>query len=148
MLQEALRQMAGLNSTAGILARQREAMAAIQSGFTDWPVPAPAELEEARASLARNLPETPEQIKEVGQLAEAITDDPEQRKLIERVTGTLKKADLSRVPRVVIPVALYWFLCTRLGLPLNGAVAEARSADYLGVITIVLMVLFYLWPSG
>src|SRR5258708_6542117 len=90
----ALDQMAGSNSIGGVMARQREAMAAIQSRFTDWPVPAPAELEEARASLQRNLPETPEQVEEIGQRAATIEADSEQRSLIERMTGALKQADL------------------------------------------------------
>jgi 3-methyladenine DNA glycosylase Tag len=59
VVQATLRQMAELNSTAAILARQRETMAAIQSGFIDTPLPTPAELEEARASLQQYLPETP-----------------------------------------------------------------------------------------
>lgn len=148
VIRETLRHVAELNSAAGILARQREAMATIEASFRPLPVPTPAELEEARASLQLNLPATPEQIEEVEHRAATITADPERRKLVERMTDALKQADLSKVPRATIPVLLYWLLCKEFGLPLNGHVTPSQHADFLGVITIVLMLAIYLWPRS
>jgi hypothetical protein len=48
--------MAEENKTSGILARQRETMATIQSGLTVRLVPTPAEIEEARVSLEQTCP--------------------------------------------------------------------------------------------
>lgn len=121
-------------------------MATIAASFRPLPVPTPQELHEAQEALRRNLPETPEQVEEVEQRAATITADPEQRKLIERMTGTLKQADLSKVPRATIPILLYWGLCKHLGLPLDGQITTAQHGDFLAVITIVFMVAFYLWP--
>jgi hypothetical protein len=66
--------------------------------------------------------------------------------LIERMTETLKHADLTKVPRVTIPILLYLGLCHQLGLPLDAHITAAQHGDFLGVITIVLMVMLYLWP--
>jgi hypothetical protein len=145
-LQDALRQIAESTSVSGILTRHQDAMAAIAS--RTWPVLTLPELEEARASLRRNLPETPEQIEEAGQRAATVAADPEQKKLIERITSTLKHADLSKVGLLAIPVVLYWWLCSVLGLPLDGHIAASQHADFLGVMTIVFMVTFYLWPRS
>lgn len=57
-LQPILRQMAEMNSISGILARQRETMAAIAASFQPLPVPTAQELREAEAALRESLPET------------------------------------------------------------------------------------------
>lgn len=147
-VQETLRQMAELNGTAGIVNRQREAMASITTSFKAAPVPTPADLHEAEAALRCNLPETPEQIGEVAQLAESISADSEGRTLIEHITRALTRADLSEAPRVAIPVLLYWWLCHALRLPLTGDVTPAQQAAYIAVVGVVVTVLFYLWPSS
>jgi hypothetical protein len=49
---------------------------------------------------------------------------------------------------LAIPVVLYWWLCSVLGLPLDGHIAASQHADFLGVMTIVFMVTFYLWPRS
>jgi hypothetical protein len=147
-IQQTLRQMAELNSAAGILARQQGTMATIAASFQPLPVPTTQELHEAEVALRTSLPQAPEQIQEIVQLAESITVDPEQQKLIERMTGTLKQADLSKVPPIAIPVLLYWWLCHVLGLPLSGEVTPVQAANYLGVITLVFTVFVSLWPRG
>lgn len=148
-LQGVLRQMAESNGVSGILARQQDAMARVAASFRPLPVPTPQELHEAELALLRNLPETPRQIKEVGQFAESIADDAEKRKLIENMIGALKKADLSTMPRSMTSGLLYWWLCHSLGLPLSGEGLQAtQQGNYLVVITIVLMVLFAPWPNG
>jgi len=147
-IQRTLRQMAELNSAAGILARQQDTMATIAASFQPLPVPTPQELHEAEVALRARLPQTPEQTQKVAQVAELITTNPEQQKLIERMTGTLKQADLSKVPPIAIPVLLYWWLCHVLCLPLSGEVTSDQAANYLGVITLVFTVFVSLWPRG
>jgi hypothetical protein len=146
VVQDALRQMAEWNSPSGILARQAVAMAAIEASFLSRAAPTPAEMEEARASLQRNLPETAEQAGEVEQRAATIAADPEGRKLVERITTALKQADLSKVPRAVVPVVVYWLLCRDLGLPFDGEVTPAQHADFFGVLAIVVVIWVYLFP--
>jgi len=147
-LQSVLRQIAEINSASGILARQREAMASLAASFQPLPVPTAQDLRAAQAALRENLPETPEQVKRVEQVSETIAADPRQRELIRRVVDTLEQADLSKVPPVVVSALLYWWLCHVLSLPLTGEVTSAQAADYLGVVTVVLTVLFGLWPRS
>jgi hypothetical protein len=147
-LQPVLRQMAEMNSVSGILARQREAMASIAASFQVLPVPTAQDLWKAEAALRENLPETPEQVERTEQLSETIAADPRQRELIRRVVDTLEQADLSKVPPIAVSALLYWWLCHVLSLPLTGEVTSAQAADYLGVVTVVLTVLFGLWPRS
>ena len=147
-LQPVLRQMAEINSASGILVRQREAMASIAAAFQALPVPTAQKLWEAEAALRDNLPETPEQVKRVEQLSETIAADPRQRELIRCAVDTLERADLSKVPPAAVSALLYWWLCHVLSLPLTGEVTSAQAADYLGVVTVVLTVLFGLWPRS
>ncbi len=147
-IQPILRQIAEMNSIGGILARQREAMASIAASFQLLPVPTAQELWEAEAAFRENFPETPEQIEQAEQLSETITADPRQRELIKRVVDTLEHAGLSKVPPVALPALLYWWLCHVLSLPLTGEVTSAQAADYLGVVTVVLTVLFGLWARN
>lgn len=147
-LQLALRQMAEMNSVSGIPARQQETMALIAATSQPLPVPTSQELWEAEAALRENLPGTPEQVERVGQLSEAIAADPQQRELIRRVGDTLERAGLSKVPPVALSALLYWWLCHAPSLPLAAEVTPAQASDYLGVITVVLTVLFGLWPRN
>jgi hypothetical protein len=146
-LQPILSQIAEMNSVSGILARQREALASIAASFRPLPVPTAQELWEAEAALREKLPETPAQVKRVEQISETIAADPRQRELIKRVGDVLEQANFSKVPPVTSAL-LYWWLCHVLGLPLTGAVTPAQAADYLGVVTVVLTVLFGLRPRS
>jgi hypothetical protein len=107
-----LEHLASFNSVASVLERQRGTMAII-AGTANWAVPTPPDLKKAEATLLAHLPETDVQIEEVAQAVAGIEADPKWRELIERMTSTLKKADLTKVPRAAIPVLMYWWLCHR-----------------------------------
>jgi hypothetical protein len=121
-------------------------MASITASFEPLPVPTAQELREAEAALRENLTGTPEQAMQVEQLSKTMTTDPRQRELIRRASEALEQADLSMVPPVATAALLYWWLCHVLSLPVTGAVTPNRASDYLGVVTVVLTVLFGLWP--
>lgn len=75
-----------------------------------------------------------------------MTSNSRQHELIKCMGDALEQADLSKVPPVALPALLYWSLCHGLSLPLTGEVTPDRASDYLAVVTVVLTVLFGLWP--
>jgi hypothetical protein len=142
IVRQTLLSIEAMNSIDGILVRQRETIALIAASFQPIPIPTSQELRQAEVAFRENMPETPEQVQQVGQLSETISADPQHQVLLRRVSDALKQADLSNVPPVAVPALLYWWLCHHLGLSLTGQVTSAQSPVYLTVITVVLTVLF------
>lgn len=106
-LEAALLQMAVDNNVHGILDRQRDAMAAITRSFT---IPTVESLHVAQDSMLDVISREPEAAQEIQQLAAEITADTEKRKVVERITGGLNRADVAGLTPWALLVLMWWFL--------------------------------------
>jgi hypothetical protein len=106
-LEAALLQMAVDNNVRGILDRQRDAMAAITRSFT---IPTVESLHVAQDAMLDVIPREPEAAQEIQQLAAEITADTEKRRVVERITGGLNRADVAGLTPWALLVLMWWFL--------------------------------------
>jgi hypothetical protein len=104
-----LKYLTDFASATSVLRRQEDTLAKI-AGIQEWPVPSDADLEKVETELAALLPETDEEIQEVARGVASIQADPEGRKLIDRMTGGLKRADVAGITPWAVLVLVTWLL--------------------------------------
>jgi hypothetical protein len=128
------------NSVASILERQRSAMAEIAFRAVG-PVPQAAELEQAKATILSQLPKTEEEIKEVAQAVAEVQADLGKRRVINGLTGGLKRSDVAELTPLALLVLLAWILFHVAGLPVaahESPAQEAVTSNDLSVIAILV----------
>jgi hypothetical protein len=139
-----LREMASTNSVNSILQRQANAMDAMLASFKQ---PRPTTLlpdftgddySALEAAVLALVPTDPEQLADIEQVVEAASADPENRKLVAKITERLpSRAHLVRLSP--------WAVFVMVSLDMLKMAPELSPND-IGVLTMVLMVVLYLLP--
>jgi hypothetical protein len=139
-----LREMAATNSVNPILQRQANAMDAMLASFKQ---PRPTALlpdftgddySALEAAVLALVPTDPEQLADIEQVVEAASADPENRKLVAKITERLpSRAQLARLS--------LWAVFVMVSLDMLKMAPELSPND-IGVLTMILMVVLYLLP--
>jgi len=139
-----LRDMAATHNVRSILQRQATAMTAMRASFEQSrPVVLVPDFtgDDYTALVAAVLalsPTTPEQLADIEQAVEAASADPENRKLVARITERLP----SRAQGAKLTP---WAVFVMVSLDMLKVAPELNPND-IGVLTMILMVVLYLLP--
>jgi hypothetical protein len=67
-------------------------------------------LAQAQADLSERLPEIQQRLAEVEEAVKQLTADPEKSKVVERLSGAIKRTDASQLSSYALLVILWWLL--------------------------------------
>jgi hypothetical protein len=139
-----LRDMAATSSVRSILRRQESAMEAMQASFEQsrptilLPDFTGDDYEALEAAVLALIPTTPEELADTEQAVEAASADPENRKLVARITERLPS-------RAQVAKLTPWAAFVLVALDMLKVAPEINPND-IGVLTMILMVVLYLLP--
>lgn len=139
-----LREMAAANNVNSILQRQANTMDAMLASF-EQPLPAVLlpdftgdDYSALETTVLALVPTSPEQLADIEQAVEAASADPENRKLLARITDRLPS-------RTQLAGLTAWAVFVMVSLEMLKVAPEISPND-IGVLTMILMIVLYLLP--